>query len=123
MGNSLSGGVLSVIAQSFPPKPKWTAKDIQDLTGKVIIVTGGSGGIGYNTVQQLARKGAKVYLAARNETKASSALERLKHEGLAPGNGEVEFLKVDLSDPKATKSAAERFIQLEKRLDVLGDAV
>ncbi len=40
MGNSLSGGNLSVVAQAFPPKPKWTAKDIPDLSGKVVIVTG-----------------------------------------------------------------------------------
>lgn len=40
MGNSLSGGGLSAVAQVFPPKPKWTAKDIPDLSGKVVLVTG-----------------------------------------------------------------------------------
>ena len=34
------GGILSFLAQSFPPRPTWSADDIPDLTGKVILVTG-----------------------------------------------------------------------------------
>lgn len=35
-------------------------KDIPDLTGKVAIVTGGNAGLGYETVAELVRHGAKV---------------------------------------------------------------
>lgn len=48
-----------------------------------------SSGIGYATIQHLARRGAKVYMAARNESKARDAIAKLKEEGLGPGNGEV----------------------------------
>ena len=97
--------------------------DLPDLTGKVIIVTGGNGGIGYSTIQHLARKGAKVYMAARNESKATSAIEKLKSESFEPGNGEIVFMKINLSDPKQVKNAAERFVQMESRLDVLGSTL
>ncbi|CAL1709029.1 unnamed protein product [Somion occarium] len=86
------GGLFS---KGFDP-----TKDISDLSGKVIIVTGGNA-------------------AARSEEKAKAAIERLKKEGLAPENGEVIWLELDLSDPKKAKKSAEHFLNKEKRLDVL----
>ncbi|EPQ51744.1 NAD P-binding protein [Gloeophyllum trabeum ATCC 11539] len=97
--------------------------DIPDLTGRVAIVTGANAGIGFNTVLHLARRGAKVYLGARNEAKAKAALSRLQREGLGPLNGEVLWLKLDLSDPREARKAAEWFLEKEERLDILGDAL
>lgn len=71
-------------------------------------------------MRHLARAGAKVYLAARNEAAAAEAIKQLKADGLEPGNGEVLWLKLDLSDPRAAKKSAEEFLAKENRLDVLG---
>ncbi|KAG2100248.1 NAD(P)-binding protein [Suillus cothurnatus] len=76
-------------------------------------------GIGYSTVKHLARRGAKVYMAARNQTKAEEAISQLKAEGLGPGNGDIIWLELDLKDPRNAKKAAEEFMKQEKRLDVL----
>ncbi|KAH7878248.1 uncharacterized protein C8R40DRAFT_1038546 [Lentinula edodes] len=95
--------------------------DLTELRGKVIIVTGGNRGTGLATVKHLARAGATVYMAARNEGKALQAIEKLNHEDLQPGNGKVKWLKLDLSDPREAKRAAETFMEKEKRLDVLGN--
>ena len=123
----------SFFSKSFDP-----ATDVPDLKGKVVIVTGGkyvvalyiarastlltcnsSAGVGFATIQHLARHGAKVYMAARNEQKAKAAIERLHADGLGPGNGEVIWLQLDLSNPRDVKKAAEEFLQKEQRLDIL----
>ncbi|KAG6371298.1 hypothetical protein JVT61DRAFT_9768 [Boletus reticuloceps] len=105
---------MGLFSKSFNP-----LTDFPDLSGKVIIVTGGNTGVGYGTVKHLARKGAKVYMAARSKTRAEEAIAKLKQEGLGPGNGEVVWLELDLIDPRNAKATAREFMNKEKRLDVL----
>jgi NAD(P)-dependent dehydrogenase (short-subunit alcohol dehydrogenase family) len=69
----------------------------------------------------LARRGAKVYLGARDESKATGAISKLQAEGL--GRGQVVWLKVDFSDPRLAKKAANEFMHRESRLDILGKAL
>lgn len=57
-------------------------------------------------------------MAARNESKALAAIEQLNAEDMADGS--VHWLKLDLSDPRLAKQAAEEFLHKEKRLDILG---
>ena len=70
-------------------------------------------------MKALARRGAKVYLAARNRQKGLDAIERINAAGLSPGNGQVELLELDLTAPKLAKSAADVFLKREQRLDIL----
>ncbi|KZP08211.1 NAD(P)-binding protein [Athelia psychrophila] len=93
--------------------------DIPDLTGCVAIVSGANSGIGFQTVKQLARRGAKVYLGARSESKAKDAIQRLHDEGLGPNPGEIIWLNLDLTYPSKAKQAAEYILAREKRLDIL----
>jgi NAD(P)-dependent dehydrogenase (short-subunit alcohol dehydrogenase family) len=58
-------------------------------------------------------------MAARNKSKAEEAIAKLKQEGLSPGNGQVIWLELDLSDPRNAKAAAQEFMSKEKRLDIL----
>ncbi|KAG1796067.1 uncharacterized protein HD556DRAFT_1362675 [Suillus plorans] len=108
---------MGLFSKSFDP-----VTDLPDLSGKVILVTGGNRGIGYSTVKHLARHGAKVYMGARNQSKAEEAIAQLKAEGLGPGNGDVIWLDLDLKDPRNAKEAAEVFMKQEKRLDVLSQS-
>ncbi|KZP08215.1 NAD(P)-binding protein [Athelia psychrophila] len=95
------------------------APELSDLTGCVAIVTGSNTGVGYETCKILAQHGAKVYMAARSESRAKAAIERLHAEGLGTNAGEVIWLELDLASPRQTKEAAEYILSHEQRLDIL----
>ncbi|KAG8791526.1 hypothetical protein FRC12_008952 [Ceratobasidium sp. 428] len=101
----------------FPPRPPFDiVGNVPDLTGQVIIVTGGNTGIGKETCKVLLNKNAKVYLAARSKTKANEAIEWLKKET----DGKVAiFLELDLASLASVRKAAEEFKSKEHELHVL----
>ena len=78
-----------------------------------------SSGIGYTTAEQLARHGAKVYVAARSEAKAHAAIEKIYANDKVKA-GRLIFLPLDLADLDSVAKAAEIFLNREDRLDILG---
>ncbi|KAF8076822.1 hypothetical protein FPV67DRAFT_1406871 [Lyophyllum atratum] len=104
---------------AVPSKTFNPVRDLPTMKGKVVLVTGSSSGIGFATLQHLSRMGAKVYMATPNEERSKAALERVENEGREPGLGEVIWHELDLEDPRNAKASAERFMEKEKRLDVL----
>lgn len=87
-----------------------------DLKGKVIIVTGGNSGTGYESVKAFAMKGAEVVLAGRSMERCQQAsAEILK----AVPDGKIDVMQLDLADLDSVKSFAAEFIKKYKKLDVL----
>jgi NAD(P)-dependent dehydrogenase (short-subunit alcohol dehydrogenase family) len=87
-----------------------------NLQGKTAIVTGANTGIGYETALDLFQKGAKVYVACRNEEKALNAIKRMKTVG---GTGELIYGHLDLASLASVKAFAEKVIATESSLDLL----
>ena len=83
----------------------------------------GATGIGKETAMQLFQHNAKVYIASRSRTKFDELVEETqelsKIGAVSVTSGSVEFLQLDLSDIKSCVGAARRFLDLEKRLDVI----
>ncbi|KAF8588040.1 NAD(P)-binding protein [Ramaria rubella] len=109
------GAALSVLADAFPPKPKWSVDQIPDMTGKVVIVTGGNAGIGFETIKALLQHNAKVYMATRSETKATAAIKELK----TLTGKTAHFLKLDLSSMASIRQAAAEYQSKETQLHAL----
>jgi 2-dehydro-3-deoxy-D-gluconate 5-dehydrogenase len=85
-----------------------------DLKGRTAIVTGGNGGIGLGMARGLARAGARVVVAARNEQKSSAAVRELKALG-----GDAFALAVDVTDEAAVQSMVDTAAQRCGRIDIL----
>ncbi|KAF5365243.1 hypothetical protein D9758_005483 [Tetrapyrgos nigripes] len=100
--------ILAFFKQAyFIPAPKWGPEKMPDMTGKVVIVTGGSAGIGKLTVKALLEKNAIVYLAARNPSKSQAVIDELAK---STGKNAI-FLHIDLADLHSVKKATEEFLR------------
>ncbi|KAK8085088.1 hypothetical protein PG997_006359 [Apiospora hydei] len=93
-------------------------KDVPDLTGKIILVTGGNVGLGKETIYQLAKhRPAHIYLAARSAAKAQEAIKDIQQR--APDAAPITFLECDLSSFDSIKSAAANFLSQSSELHIL----
>ncbi|KAL6471351.1 hypothetical protein MHYP_G00200010 [Metynnis hypsauchen] len=86
------------------------------LKGRTAVVTGSNTGIGKATALDLAKRGARVILACRNQEKAEAAVYDIRRES---GNTAVLFMHLDLASLKSVRSFAETFLKTEPRLDLL----
>ncbi|RYP75978.1 hypothetical protein DL771_002050 [Monosporascus sp. 5C6A] len=91
-------------------------RDIPDLSGKIVLVTGGNNGLGKESVRQFAKHNAKVYMGARSAKKANEAIAEIKKE--VP-NADIAFLELDLASFDSIKKAAQQFLGENDRLDIL----
>jgi len=89
--------------------------DIPSQFGKTAIVTGATGGLGYETALALARAGADVILTGRDERKGQSAIEKIGREVLG---AKIAFESLDLANLAAVAAFAKR-IQARPSLDLL----
>lgn len=103
----------------------WSVRDIPDLHGRVIVVTGANQGLGFWTTRHLASKGALVVLACRTASKAEAAIMRIKAStpgsrlGAADEHPKLVALPLDLADLASVRAFAEAFTARFDRLDVL----
>lgn len=89
-----------------------TAND--QITGKVVIITGASSGLGEATARRLSERGAKLVLAARREERLVKLTEELKANG-----GEAIWQTTDVTDRKQVEALAKTARDTFGRIDVL----
>lgn len=92
--------------RKFYPEPQFSLEDIPDQTGKHVLITGATSGIGKAMATELARRGAHVLVGARDEAKAQDTVAEIIGETGANA-AMVEPLIIDLGSLASVKAAAD----------------
>ena len=86
------------------------------MKNKIILITGSTGGIGFQTALGFAKLGGTIILTGRNKTSSEASVMEIKQQS---GNQNVDFLLGDLSTQAGIRSLAAQFKQKYNHLDVL----
>lgn len=96
-------------------------REIPDLAGKTVFITGGNKGLGLVTVKLLALRGAKVYVGTRDEARTRTALAGLRAENEAISENQITRIPLDILDLASIVEAAAALSKLESKLDILSE--
>jgi NAD(P)-dependent dehydrogenase (short-subunit alcohol dehydrogenase family) len=96
----------------------WSGRDVPDLSGRVAVVTGANRGLGLEVTRHLARRGARVIMACRDDAAGQTAAAALR--GSADVTGEVEVRPLDLGSLASVDKFADGLAG-EERLDLLAN--
>lgn len=96
----------------------WGVRDMPDQRGQLAVVTGATGGIGYEAALALAGAGAHVVLAGRNDAKGAAALQAIR---AAHPQAAVEYAQVDLASLASVRRFADALLARHPRIDLLID--
>lgn len=88
-----------------------------DLTGKRVLVTGVSAGLGIETARALASRGAHIIGAARDLAKAENAVSRAFADTRPDGG--IELIELDLASLQSVRACADRLVADGRPLDVV----
>lgn len=103
--------------QRKTPDPRHAIPEAdKDLSGKTIVFTGGTNGIGRIASETLYQMGANLVLLSRSESVGAEVVAELVASG---GRGSVSFLPCDLSSMSSVKVCAKRILAEHQRIDVL----
>lgn len=111
-----TAGTMALLGQTRATR--WSESDIPDQGGRVAVVTGGNGGLGFETVRALAEKGAHVVMAARNLEKATRACASIEEQH---PDARVEIVPLDLADLSSVAAAATAIAGAHEHVDLLVD--
>ena len=88
--------------------------ELFNISGKVVVITGGTGILGASVVEYLAQHGAKVVVLARNKEKGDNLIRKVRDNG-----GDAIFLVSDVNDKKVLEQNRADILAHYKKIDVL----
>lgn len=89
---------------------------MQKLTGKTVLITGSSRGIGAETAKAFAKEGCNIIITFLGEV---GAAEKVQKECMALGEKSVEIIHLDVTDTNSIKSALKKIALKHGSIDIL----
>ena len=96
--------------------PRWTPANMPDQAGRIVVVTGGSSGIGAEAADVLAGRGAQVVLAVRAQARGDAVAARIRARH---PQAQVAVSLLDVAELDSVRAFAGRFADVYPRVDVL----
>ena len=116
-GIGMASTAGAVVATRLKPKAQWAS-------GKVVVITGGSRGLGLAMAEEFGRRGARLVLAARDEEELSRARRQLLERGSLCNEDDVLVVTADLREPaegeRLINSATSRFGRVDLLINNAG---
>lgn len=109
-------GVLTFAGWIYSRVTLRKCKCTNRLDGKTVLLTGGSTGIGYETVKVLAARGARVIFTCRNTHVGEVALKQIIKE---TSNPDVVMKRLDFCSLNSVRQFADDFLENENQLNIL----
>lgn len=124
LANAIDGALEGLVAPSFTTVGisarrrlfDWTDLRSYDLSGRVVVVTGATSGLGRSAAETLAGIGATVVVLGRDAERTAKAAEEIGASGAA---GSATAVVADMSDLGSVRRAAEEILAHHDRLDAV----
>jgi len=103
------------VAAQQPSTTYPKAPPLPDLTGKVVLVTGSTDGLGRDVARRIAAAGAHVLVTGRSAERGDSLVDEITRSG----KGSARFYRADLASLAEVRRLADAVVRDNKRLDIL----
>lgn len=97
-------------------RPTWDDADMEDVSGRTVVVSGGTAGVGLGASTSLAALGAHVVMLGRSADRGEAAVKEVV---AATGNQRVEWVRLDLSSLESVRATAAELLERLPRIHVL----
>jgi len=87
-----------------------------DLTGKLVVITGGASGLGQETARAMAARGAQIVIPVRDMAKGEAAVTEIRK---SVPDAHIELMQCDLGSMASIRAFAKAFLVQHDRIDLL----
>ena len=85
-----------------------------NISGKVVVITGASSGLGESTARHLASKGAHVVLGARREDRLKTIADEIN----AAGNGKAAYITTDVTSKSDVQALVDKAVSEFGKIEI-----
>ncbi len=98
----------------------WGCADVPNsIAGKVVLVTGGNSGIGFQICSWLFDAGANVIMVGRSTQRVETAVQDIREKSASGRHGKITGMIADLSDSKSIQSCCSSIASNFEHIDIV----